>query len=127
MPALPAPGAGVSILVELRGLEVRGRHGAEPDEREREQPFLYDVELELPEPAEDRLEETVDYREVVALVKEVSAERQFTLLETMAGAVADALLERFPADRVRVRVRKPEVRLAAPVEHAAASVERSRS
>ena len=117
----------MSVVVELRGLEVPGRHGAEPEEREREQPFLYDVELELPEPAGDRLEETVDYREVAALVSQVSGSRQFTLLETIAAAVADALLERFPAERVRVRVRKPEVRLAAPVEHAAASVERSRS
>jgi dihydroneopterin aldolase len=117
----------MSVVIELRGLEIPGRHGAEPEEREREQPFLYDVELELPEPADDRLEETVDYREVVALVREVSGSRQFALLETMAAAVADVLLERIPAERVRVRVRKPEVRLTAPVEHAAASVERSRS
>ncbi|HXZ56096.1 MAG TPA: dihydroneopterin aldolase [Gaiellaceae bacterium] len=117
----------MTVVVELYGLEIRGRHGAEPEEREREQPFLYDVELELPEPAGDRLEQTVDYREVVELVRELSGSRQFTLLETMATAVADALLERFPAERVRVRVRKPEVRLEAPVEHAAASVERSRS
>jgi len=117
----------MTVVVELRGLEVPGRHGAEPEERGREQPFLYDVELELPEPRGDRLEQTVDYREVVELVRDLSASRRFTLLETMAAAVADALLERFPAERVRVRVRKPEVRLAAPVEHAAASVERSRS
>jgi dihydroneopterin aldolase len=117
----------MTVLVELHDLEVPGRHGAEPEEREREQPFLYDVELELAEPAEDRLDETVDYREVVTLVREISGSRQFTLLETIAAAVADALLERFPAERVRVRVRKPGVRLAAPAEHAAASVERSRS
>ncbi|MGZ4257928.1 MAG: dihydroneopterin aldolase [Gaiellaceae bacterium] len=117
----------MTVVVELRGLEVRGRHGAEPEERKREQPFLYDVELELPEPAKDRLDETVDYRKVVALVSEVSGSQQFALLETMAASLADALLERFPAERVRVRVRKPEVRLTAPVEHAAASVERSRS
>jgi dihydroneopterin aldolase len=117
----------MTVVVELRALEVRGRHGAEPEERGREQPFLYDVELELPEPAADRLDQTVDYREVVAAVREVSGSRQFTLLEAIAGAVADALLERFPAERVRVRVRKPEVRLSAPVEYAAASVERSRS
>ena len=117
----------MTVLVELEGLEVAGRHGVEPEEREREQPFLYDLELELREPEADRIEDTVDYREVVALVKEVSGERQFALLETMAAAVAEALLGRFPAERVRVRVRKPEVRLAAPVEHAAATVERSRS
>ena len=117
----------MTVLVELKGLEIPGRHGATPEEHEREQPFLYDLELELEEPQADRIEETVDYREVVALVRELSESRQFTLLETMAAAVADALLERFPAERVRVRVRKPEVRLAAPAEHAAASVERSRS
>jgi dihydroneopterin aldolase len=117
----------MSVVVELFGLEIPGRHGAEPEEREREQPFLYDVELELAEPQADELAETVDYREVVALIQEVSGTRQLNLLETMAAAVADALLERFPAERVRVRVRKPEVRLAAPVQHAAASVERSRS
>jgi dihydroneopterin aldolase len=42
-----------------------GRHGALAEEREREQPFLYDVELELDEPAIDDLVQTVDYREVV--------------------------------------------------------------
>jgi 7,8-dihydroneopterin aldolase/epimerase/oxygenase len=117
----------MTVVVELRGLEVPGRHGAEPEEWEQEQPFLYDIELELPEPKDDRLEETVDYREVVELVRELSGSRRFTLLETIAAAVADALHERFPAERVRVRVRKPEVRRAAPVEHAAATVERSRS
>jgi dihydroneopterin aldolase len=115
----------VTVLVELEGLEIRGRHGATPEEHERDQPFLYDLELEFPEPQADQIEETVDYREVVEVVREVSStERQ--LLEALAAAVADALLDRFPLERVRVRVRKPEVRLEAPVEWAAAIVERSR-
>jgi dihydroneopterin aldolase len=116
----------VTVLVELAALEVPGRHGVEPDERERDQPFLYDLELELPEPEADRIEDTVDYREVVALVREISDGTQFQLLERLAGALADALLERFPLERVRVRVRKPEVELGVPVDYAAATVERSR-
>ena len=116
----------MNVVVEVAGLEVPGRHGVEQAERGREQPFVYDLELELPEPAADRIEETVDYREVADLVREVSESRQFRLLETIAAAVADALLERFPAERVRVRVRKPQVRLAVPVGHTAATVERSR-
>ena len=114
------------VLVELAGLEVRGRHGAMPEEHERDQPFLFDLELELPEPQADRLEETVDYREVVELVREVSASGELQLLETLAAAVADALIQRFPLERARVRVRKPELRLEAPVEWTAATVERSR-
>ena len=117
----------MTVLVELAGLEISGRHGVDDWERENEQAFLYDLELELAEPRTDSIEETVDYREVVELVRAVSEDRQFQLLESMAVAVADALLERFPAERVRVRVRKPQVQLAVPVEHTAASVERSRA
>jgi 7,8-dihydroneopterin aldolase/epimerase/oxygenase len=116
----------VTVVVEIVGLEVPGRHGVLDEEREREQPFVYDVELELAEPAQDVIEHTVDYREVAALVREVSESRQFRLLESIAAAVADGLVERFPVERVRVRVSKPQVRLAVPVGHTAASVERSR-
>ncbi len=116
----------MTVVVEIAGLELPGRHGALEREREREQPFLYDVELELEEPASDELEQTVDYREVVALIREVSDHRQFHLLESLAATVADAMLARFPAERVSVRVRKPEVELGAPVDYAAASVRRER-
>jgi dihydroneopterin aldolase len=116
----------MKVLVELAGLEVPGRHGVEPEERERDQPFLYDLELQLARPETDRIEDTVDYREVAALVRDVSGERQFRLLETLAAAVADALLERFPIERARVKVRKPQVELGVPVDYAGATVERSR-
>jgi dihydroneopterin aldolase len=117
----------MSVLVELAGLEVPGRHGVEDSERENEQLFVYDLELEVEDPAADRIEETVDYREVVELVRSVSGGTQFQLLESMAGAVAAALLERFPLERARVRVRKPQVQLGARVDYTAATAERSRA
>jgi dihydroneopterin aldolase len=116
----------MTVVVELAGLEIRGRHGVEDREGESEQPFLYDVELELAEPAVDDVAHTTDYREVAALVREVSERRRFKLIESLAAAVADALLERFALETVRVRVRKPEVRLGAPVDYTAAAVKRSR-
>lgn len=117
----------MSVLVELVGLEIPGKHGVDDWEHDTEQPFLYDLELELPKPTDDRIEETVDYREVVELVRSVSAGKQFQLLESMAGAVAAALLARFPLERARVRVRKPQVQLGVPVEYSAATAERSRA
>ena len=116
----------MTVTVELVGLELHGRHGALPGERERGQRFLFDVWLDVPHAASrsDRLEDAVDYRDVEAAVSEVSDGRAFHLLEALAGAVAETLLERFPCERVRVRVRKPDVRLAHPVEHSAVTVER---
>ena len=113
-------------VVELQGLELHGHHGVEDDERERGQRFLFDVRLELADDTAartDRIEDAVDYRDVVAIVREVSDGRAFHLLEALATAIAEALGDRLPAERVHVRVRKPDVRLAAPVEHAAVSVE----
>ena len=101
------------ITVEVRDLRVFGRHGVHDEERERGQDFLFDVELEVGERGtSDRIEDAVDYVEVARVVQAVSDGRQFNLLEALASAVADELERRFAPERVRVRVRKPEVRPA---------------
>jgi dihydroneopterin aldolase len=113
------------VIVELVGLEVFGRHGVDDDERESGRTYLYDVALTVAEPGEDRLEATVDYRAVAACVREVSDRAQYKLIETLAGAVADALAARFPASRVEVRVRKPGIAPAGlSVQHSAATAVR---
>jgi dihydroneopterin aldolase len=115
------------VIVELEGLEVFGRHGVEDDERREGRLFLYDVALEVSEAARsDRIEDAVDYREVAACVREVSDGAQFRLLEALAGAVADAIADRFPVERVRVRVRKPNPP-GLDAEFSAATFERARS
>lgn len=114
------------IAVEVEALEVFGHHGVTDEERERGQTFLYDLRLEVPEAAlSDRLEDTVDYVAVAELVQEVSNGRRFNLLEALAGAVADALAERFAVGHLRVRVRKRDVEPAGlAVAWTAATVER---
>ncbi len=118
--------AEIRVTVELRGLELFAHHGVGEDERREGQRFLFDVELVVQGTvaASDDLADTVDYREVVSCIREVSDGQAFALLEALAAAVADALVARFPVTRVRVRVRKPDVRLEAPVEYTAATVER---
>jgi dihydroneopterin aldolase len=117
----------VTLTIELAALELHGRHGLLDEERAEGQRFLFDLWLDVPDTAarSDRIEDAVDYREVVATVREVSDGHVYTLLEALATAVAAALLERFPIERARVRVRKPDVQLDAPVEYSAVSVELS--
>jgi dihydroneopterin aldolase len=113
------------ITVEVRDLRVFGRHGVHEEERERGQDFVFDVELEVGERgASDRLEDAVDYVEVARVVREVSDAHRFALLEALASAVADELERRFSPERVRVRVRKPEVRPAGLEGTVAATVTR---
>jgi len=115
------------IVVELKRLELFGRHGVLDEEKRDGGTFLYDVRIEVGDAAlSDRIEDAVDYREVAECVREVSDGRQFSLIETLAAAAADAILERFQVERVRVRVRKPTP-AGVPAAYSAATVERSSS
>ena len=118
----------MEVGIELYGLELYGYHGALPEERERGQPFLFDVTMGVHDAGlrSDKLQDTVDYARVTACIREVSEGTRFNLIEALAGAIADRLLSTFEISWVRVRVRKPAVQLEVPVEFTAAIVERSR-
>jgi dihydroneopterin aldolase len=118
------------VTIELFGIAVFGRHGYLEEERRLGQRFLVDLWVDVDEhaAASDAIEETVDYRRLVELVGEVFSGPPHRLLESLGGAVADGVIARFVAvERVRVRVRKPDVVLDPPVEHSAVIVERHRA
>ena len=115
------------VTLEIVGLEIRGYHGATQRERAEGQRFVYDVSLEIHDAGvrSDDVRDTVDYTAVVDCLLGVSEARRFNLIEALAAAAAEAIVERFPVARARVRVRKPEVRLAAAADYTAATVERA--
>jgi dihydroneopterin aldolase len=118
------------MTIELSGLVVFGHHGYLEEERRLGQRFLVDLWVEVRGEATDtdRIEDTVDYRRLATLVREVFAGPERLLLEALGGAIADGILERFPAaQRAKVRVRKPDVVLDPPVDYAAVLVERGRA
>src|SRR5437870_10298829 len=96
-------------LIRLEGLSVFGHHGARPYEKEAGQRLEVDLELE---PADDRAEtsdrlsDAVDYDELYRTVREIVEGRSFRLLEALAAATAEAILERFSVRRVKVRIAK---------------------
>ena len=105
----------MSVGIEVWGLKLFGRHGVLEEERRFGQPFYVDVTLGLADvPAGDNIGDAVDYRDVARAVRGIVETTQFQLIETLAAAVADDLLERFPAvDWASVRVAKSEVTLDA--------------
>ena len=110
------------MIIELAGLELFGHHGVLEEEKENGQTFWYDLELEVGEwGTNDRIEDAVDYRLVVEVVREVN-EQRFELLEALASTVAETVMSRFALARVKVRVRKRPAGL--PVEYSAVTAER---
>ena len=111
--------------IELTGLRVLGTHGVLDEERRRAQPFELDLTLVADlSTAErnDRLADTVDYAAAVDhAVGVVSGTASFSLLESLAGAVADAVLA--GDDRiVSVEVALRKVRPPLPADIASVGV-----
>lgn len=118
-----------SDRISLTGIEVRARHGALPEEREADQPFLVDVTAYLdlgPAAASDRLADTLDYGSLAERVAALVEGERHDLLETVAGRVAALVLEDARVERVEVTVHKPEAPLPVTARDVAVTVVRSR-
>jgi dihydroneopterin aldolase len=96
-------------LIRLEGLSVFGHHGARPYEKEAGQRLEVDLELQPDDDAaetSDRLADAVDYDALYRTVREVVEGKSYHLLEALAAATAEAILDRFAVRRVRVRIAK---------------------
>ena len=93
-------------IIRLTGIRAEGRHGAREGERDRPQPFVVDLEVEVA-PADDDLDATADYRAIVELVRDVVGRESFAIIERLAGRVAEAVASLPHVDRCRAVVHKP--------------------
>jgi dihydroneopterin aldolase len=122
--------APVSDRITLRGMQFLGRHGVELEERMEPQPFEVDVILRRDlsaAAASDDLADTIDYSTIFTQVGEVVERQSFRLIETLAGAIADALLASHPIEDVEVRVRKPKALLPGAFDTVEARLRRRRA
>jgi dihydroneopterin aldolase len=106
-----------------------GRHGVRPAERARAQDFKVDVEVEtdLVRPGKtDRVEDSVDYRLLRTIAKEVIEGESVSLIETLADRIADRVLELPKVDAVSVRVAKQPASMM-PIDSAAVHIKRTRA
>lgn len=107
-------------IIRLSELSFYGYHGVSAAEKETGRAFQVDCELEvdLAEPGHtDKLKDTIDYTEVHKIIKETVEGTAFSLLEAVAGTLADKLLDSFLAYRVTLRVRKMNPPIAGHVKY----------
>ena len=102
-------------VLRVQQMEFHACHGVFPEEQQYGQQFVVDAELYCdmqPAVISDCLDDTVDVNQIYEAVKLIVVGERFDLLETLAQHICDKLLESFPIDAVRVRVRKPEAPLS---------------
>jgi dihydroneopterin aldolase len=120
----------VTDRIALTNMVFQARHGVADWEKVEAQRFEVDVELALdvqPAGLEDDLARTVDYRGIYDTTRQVVESTTFNLIEALAEAIAHEVLGGHQlVEEVVVRVRKPEVRLGGPLDHASVEIRRVR-
>ncbi len=96
--------------LEIRGLQVKARHGADPGEREHEQWFEIDIVAEMDlsaAAASDEIGETLHYGELYQDVVDGVQATSHALLERVASEVIELIFVDPRVARAEVRVAKP--------------------
>lgn len=100
--------------IQINKIRSYGYTGYLPEERVLGQWFEVDLTLWLDLAAageSDDIADTLDYRQAIETVKQLITGSKVSLVEKLASAIADALLQLDQVERVQVRLSKP----AAPI------------
>jgi dihydroneopterin aldolase len=99
-------------IIFLQEVKVETRLGVPEWERMLPQTIVLDIELAMPHSRScetDAIEDTIDYGQIVAQIRETLAEKSFRLVEALAEDVCQLILKEFGTPWVKVKVGKPGI------------------
>lgn len=99
-------------VIALTGVRALGRHGANPGERDAEQPFDIEVhvEIDLSAPAQsDDLGDTLNYAQLHERVIAIVQSTSFVLLERLAAELLHEIFRDVRVARAQVQIGKPQL------------------
>lgn len=99
-------------IIFLQEVKVETRLGVPEWERLLPQTIVLDIELAMPHSRScqtDAIEDTIDYGQIVARIRQTLTESSFKLVEALAEHVCQLILTEFGTPWVKVRVGKPGI------------------
>jgi dihydroneopterin aldolase len=118
----------MSDLIEIKGIKSFGYHGVLESEKITGQDFYVDVVLEVDltrASVTDDVSDTINYAEVTDLVVAQITGDPVSLIEKLAGNIADRIKATYPqAAAVSVTVHKPQAPVNAQVKDISVTINR---
>jgi dihydroneopterin aldolase len=96
----------------LEQVKVQTKLGVPEWERMTPQTIILEIEIgyDLSKSCQsDSIEDTIDYGQVVARIRETLTEHSFKLVEALAEHVCQLILKEFKAECVKIKVAKPNI------------------
>ena len=94
----------------IKNLNLFGYHGVKESEKSEGQNFRFNIEVFIKKDdfsKDDSIEDTVNYSEIIKLVKRINSSSSFDLLETLAQEIAGQIEKMSPLiGKVAVKIEK---------------------
>jgi len=116
-------------IIKILNLRLLAKHGVYDFEKEKEGLFEIDIYMYLDlknAMISDDLKDSVDYSKVVDLVREIFSENDCNLIEYVAGKICKVILEKYPIQKVVIKIRKPHAPINADLDTVEVEIERNR-
>ncbi len=113
----------------LKGMQFYGRHGVFPEEKAMGQKFVVDLELstDLQKAGQsDDLTHTLNYADIYGVVKNIVTNRTYNLIEALAEAVAQEILDNYEVKKVKVKVEKPQAPISGIFDYVGVKISREK-
>lgn len=115
--------------IDLTGLRFTAFHGCLDFERKQGQEFIVDARLYLnlqPAGTTDDLDQTVNYAAVWEDIRDIVCGEPQNLLESVAEKIADRLLAKYPLEKVKITVHKPQAPMPGPFADVSVCIRRNK-
>lgn len=102
--------------IKISGITVYAYHGVLQSEKELGQTFFIDCEFTIDTSlCNDKIENTVNYGEVICVIASFCRENRFDLLETLANKLSIHLLLNYPLiEEISITIHKPHAPISTP-------------
>ena len=104
--------------------------GITEEERKIKQEIILDAELffDIKKSAQTGdIKHTVDYLKVHSLMKDITEKKEYNLIETLAEDTASSILEKFPIEKITLKVMKPNSLAKFNVKYSAVEITRAKN
>ena len=115
--------------IKILNLKLAGKHGVYDFEKKKEGVFELDIFLYLNLKSaiiSDNLKDSIDYSKVVELVRRIFSKNDCNLIEYVAGRICEGILEKYPIQKVVIKIRKPHAPINADFDTVEVEIERIR-
>jgi len=115
--------------IKILNLRLPGKHGVYDFEKKKEGVFELDIYMHLnlsDALLSDDLKDSVDYSQVVELVKKIFSKNDCNLIEYVAGQICERILEEYPIQKVVIKIRKPHAPINADLDTVEVEIERNK-